>query len=426
MRLVGRLMRTTHLRNQLTSFEGDQRGSVAVIMVFVGLALMGFAALAIDVGNWEANKSRLQGAADEAAYAAGFAIANGTSAAQKEGLGVMAAQGFFNGQGGVAVSVAIPPTSGSYAGTANGIQVTVSQPQQRYLSGPFLSSDPTISATAVAVPSQANACIIALAPSGTGITGSGSYAIGAPNCNVYVNSTSSCDVLLSGSVKVSGYDVYLGESSQTGCTSGSSTVSATDQLKLSASPITDPYASRVIPTPSGTCTTVVTSPATITLNPGTYCTSLVLSGTKTVNLNPGVYIFNKASLILSGAPITINGSGVTLVFTSSTGSGYGGITASGTINFNLTPMTTGPTAGMAIWLDKKGAVGLTLSGTTNLNITGAVEAPGSAVTWSGNASSTCSQLIANNITFSGASTFQHNCTGLGVSDASGGGYALVQ
>ncbi len=33
------------------------------------------------------------------------------------------------------------------------------------------------------------------------------------------------------------------------------------------------------------------------LNSGTYCTSLVLSGTKTVNLNPGVYIFNKASLI---------------------------------------------------------------------------------------------------------------------------------
>ena len=410
----------------LQSMRRDRRGSVTVIMAFVAMALIGFAALAIDVGSWQAARSKMQGAADQAAFAAGFAIANGTSAAKQEALGVAAAHGFVNGAGGVVVTVAVPPTSSSYSATANGIQVTLSQPQEGFLSGPFLSASPTVSVTAIAVPGQAGACVMALASTGSGITGSGTYGISVPNCNVYVNSASSCDVLLSGSLSITGYDVYLGESTQTGCTSGTAKVSATDKLKLSASPAADPYASRVIPTPSSQCTTVNTSPSNITLNPGTYCSTLVLSGTKTITLSPGVYIFNKASLIASGT-IKINGSGVTLVFTSSTGASYGGITASGTLNLNLTPMTTGPTAGMVIWLDKKGAVGLTLSGTDSLAITGAVYAPGSAVTWSGNAGSSCTQLIASTITFSGASTFEHNCAGLGVSDAAGTGtYSLVQ
>ena len=329
-------------------------------MVFVSLALMGCAALATNVVSWEASKSKLQGAADMAAYAGSFAISNGTSAAQQEGLGVMAAQGFVNGHSGVVVNVAVPPSSGSYAGTLNGIQVTVSRPQERYLeSGPFLNASSTISAMAVAVPSKASVCIMALASTGTGILGSGSYGIGASNCNVYVNSSSACNVALSGGLTVAGYDVYLGEPTQTGCNSGTSQVSAADKLKFSAPATADPYSSRVVPIPSATCTTVNTTPATITLNPGTYCSNLVLSGAKTLNFNPGVYIFNKASLILSGTSITLNGSGVTLVFTSSTGTKYGGITASGTINLNLTPMTTGPTAGMALWMDKNGAVGLT-------------------------------------------------------------------
>lgn len=410
----------------LGAWWSDRRGSVAVMTAMLGVALIGFSALAVDVGTWEVNKSAMQGAADDAALAAGFAMSAGTDAAQKEAKGLAAAHGFVNGTGAVSIAVNIPPATGSYAGTANAVEVVITQPQKRLLSGVLFNSSPTASARAVVVPSQASACIMALAPTGPGIVGSGFGTIDAGSCNIYVNSPSNCDVTLSGSTTIKAYDVFLGEQSQFACTSGSASISGSDKTTLGASPAPDPYASRVIPTPSSKCTAVDTSPKTITLDPGTYCSSLVLSGNHTINLNSGVYVFDQASIVASGTS-TITGTNVTLVFTSSTGSSYGGITGSGNFTLNLTPMTTGPTAGMALWFDKKGQVPFTVSGSTSLDITGAFYAPGSGVTWSGNMNSPCTQLIANNITFSGTSGFKHNCSGLGVADVdSTGSYKLME
>lgn len=416
------------------ALRADRRGSFAIITAMLGVVLIGTAALAIDVGNWQVNKSAMQGAADQAALAAGFAMPNGTAPAQNEAKGVAAANGFANGQGGVTVTVATPPSSGSHAGAANAIQVTIAQPQQRFLSSVVLNTAPTISATAVSAAPPANTCIMALAATGAGITANGSGTIGADNCDIYVNSSDNCDVTSSG-VSVSGYDVFLSTKTMPSCLSSASITSThtpTHTPTLGATPAVDPYASNTIPTPTPPCKTVSTSSTTVHLTPGTYC-SLAFSSPQngslqTVTLDPGLYVFDGGNLSVSGN-VVINGTGgVTLVFTSS-GSSYGGIMISGTVTLNLNAMTSGATAGMAIWIDGRGRAAFLLSGTNILNIQGAVYAPRSAVAWSGGASSPCTQLIASTITFNGTANFQHKCAGIPVKDVPGvgaGNYTLVE
>lgn len=406
-----------------------ERGNVAIMTAALAAPLIGFSALAVDVGVWEVNKSAMQGAADQAALAAGLAMPAGMDAARKEAKGLAAAHGFADGVGGVSVTLA--PATGSYAGSPGAIEVVIRQPQQAFLSGMILNAAPTASARAVVAPGaaagQASTCIMALAPTGRSITGSGLSTIDSGTCNIYVNSPSDCAVTLSGSTVIKGYDVFLGQKSQSGCTSGSAKVSATNNLQHSSSPAADPYKDRQIPTPASPCTPPDVKKNPINLTPGTYC-GLSLSGTKTVNLASGVYIFDDGGITRSGST-TINGTDVTLIFTSSRNSSYAGIQSSGTFNLNLTPMKSGPTAGIAIWLDKRARGSLDFSGSPNLNITGAVYAPGSDVNWSGNGNSPCTQLIANTITLSGSSKFKHDCTGLGVADVGSvgvGGYKLKE
>ncbi len=402
----------------------DKRGSVALMTAMLGLVLIGFAALAVDVGIWEGNAGAMQGAADQAALAAGLAMSAGAVAAQKEAKGVAAANGFVDGTGGVGVAVNIPPTTVGYASKANAIEVVITQPQALFLSGVFLQSPPTASAKAVAVAAPASTCLLLLAPTG-GIAASGTGSIDAGGCNVYVNGGPSCDVVLSGGINVTGYDVFLGELSQSGCVAAPSQVIATNKLQLGTAPARDPYGSRIIPTPSTPCKTIDTSPQVITLNPGTYC-GLTLLDSKSVTLSSGVYIFDGGGIAASGNNIQITGTNVTLVFTSS-GSSYGNISLSGSVTVNLTPMTHGVTAGIAIWLDKAGGKPIASSGTNNFTITGAIYAPNSQVAWSGGGGSPCTQLIAFRMALSGSATFQHNCSGFGVADVgSAAGYKLAE
>ncbi len=110
-----------------------------------------------------------------------------------------------------------------------------------------------------------------------------------------------------------------------------------------------------------------------------------LSASQTVNLvESGVYVFDgqgkDGGVINASGNNQITGTNVTLVLTSS-GSKYGGVTLSGNVTLNLTAMKSGPTAGIAIWLDEAGAMPLAATGNSNINITGAIYAPGSDVTW---------------------------------------------
>jgi len=75
-----------------------------------------------------------------------------------------------------------------------------------------------------------------------------------------------------------------------------------------------------------------------------------------VTLNPGVYYLDQGSLSVNGGA-TLSGTGVTLVFTSSTGNNYATASVNGGATINLTPPTNGGTAGIVFFGDRNMPVG---------------------------------------------------------------------
>jgi hypothetical protein len=86
---------------------------------------------------------------------------------------------------------------------------------------------------------------------------------------------------------------------------------------------------------------------------------------------------------------------------------------------NLVAPTTGQTAGIAIWQDRRALDSGTdkLNGGWTMQITGAIYLPSESTTYAGgqaSANTGCTQLIALNITFTGNSQLGNSCSGTGV------------
>ena len=114
---------------------------------------------------------------------------------------------------------------------------------------------------------------------------------------------------------------------------------------------------------------------------------------------------------------SVRGTGVTLVFTSSTGNNWATATILAGAVVNLTPPTTGPTTGIVMFGDRQAPVGTSFkfNGNASQYLGGAVYLPKADILYSGgaNTSSSCTQLIGNTISFKGNAAFATNCSGYG-------------
>jgi hypothetical protein len=110
----------------------------------------------------------------------------------------------------------------------------------------------------------------------------------------------------------------------------------------------------------------------------------------------------------------MTGSGVTLVFTKKSGSGWPTVTINGGATVNLTPPKSGYTAGIVIFGDRNIPVGTTFkfNGGANQYLGGAIYVPTGAINFSGGASTStsCTQIIGNTVTFMGNSALAINCS----------------
>ncbi len=412
----------------------DRRGSAAVTVGLAAPILIGFLGFAIDFAMWEGTKVEAQAAADQAALAAGIAVSTGSSARQ-EARAVSAAFGYQHGVKGVSIAVNQPPTSGSFTGNNQAVEVVITKPEGPYFSAAFRPVAPIVTVRSVSAPIGTAAgggmCVMALEPTGTGISASGTPVLDANTCNIYVNSTNNRAVNITGSVKIKGHDIYIGGGIRA---TGSAAVVPSHSLTTYYTPPTpDPYAARVIPSFSGCNYSNLSYSGSETYTvpgggatPTVICGNLDVSGSGTVVFNPGVYIFDRGSFSMSGS-MTVNATGgVTLIFTSSTGSGFGRINTSGSQMFNITAPPTGPSAGIAIWIDKRAtSSGFSVTGSSAWNVTGAVYMASSGLTWSGSGTSKCTQLVAGTISISGSGVLKHDCAGVGVADPPGAGGAVL-
>jgi Flp pilus assembly protein TadG len=397
----------------LQQFVRDQSGSYVIISAVLMPVLVGTAGLGTEVGLWYYKHKNMQSAADSAAVSAATAVTAGGDLTS-EAKAVAASYGFPNAVNNVAVVVNQPPKTGNYTSNTQAIEVVVSQPQRRLLSSLFGSDPVPISARAVALPNSGTGCVLALNSSASpAVNVSGGNQLNLIKCNLYSNSAASPSLNVAGSATVSANQVGV-----VGDVSGASNITATNGIRSHMSAVADPYAD-VTPPSKPSCNnakiTVNANGKTNSLSPGCYGGNITVNAGATLNLDPGIYYLDGADLSVAGNA-TITGTGVTLVFTGSTGN-WGTASIGSNATIDLTAPTTGATKGIVMYGDRNMPAGtaFNLTGGATQNFGGAIYLPKANLSFGGGngTSTSCTKIIADTLTFSGTSNLQVNCSALG-------------
>jgi Flp pilus assembly protein TadG len=396
-------------------FWRDSRGNYAILSALLAPVLIGSAGLATEGGLWLHVHQKLQGAADSAALSAATRYSlNNTLSLNDQAKGVVATYGYVDGDAaGTTVTVHRPPATGNYTGNNKAIEVIVNTKQARLLSAIFSSTQVTIQGRAVALPGDnGTGCVLTLGPTVLGgVTSKGTSDILLKFCSVYDNSNNASALVNGGSATINALSVNV-----VGNISGGSGITTSQGVNVGTSPASDPYASVVMPSFAGCDHNNMTIKDTVTLNPGVFCNGLTLNAGADVTLNPGVYIIDRGTLKMNGGA-KIHGTGVTIVFTSSTGANYADAVINGGASVAITAPTTGPLAGIAIFGDRNMPTSTTFkfNGGAGQILGGAVYVPKGTLEYAGGADTVtkCTQIIADNVTFVGNSNLAVDCSAFG-------------
>lgn len=395
----------------LTRLFKDRRGNTLAIAAACLPLFVGAAGLASDTIQWTLWKRQLQRAADSAAIAGVYdrEASNGatTTVSSTVSHDLVLNQHTWMSLVSGYPQVAYPANSGV---KTNQVQVTLAIQQRLPFSSLFMSSPPTItaSATAATIPAGGDACIEALEPSASiaGVTNSGNTTINAPNCIIYSNSPSSNSASAGGSSSVTAKAIAA-----VGGISQSNNWHVQQYMPYSPA-LADPFAG-VTPDPSDMhCVNQALGPNTNfnSLPAGTNCfTSLSVGSNKTLNLDgklSGPVYINGGSVDLKG---DFTCTGCTIVLTNSDTSPtatIGSFSSNAQATNKITAPTAGTFAGIAVYQDRR-ATGQTdkINGGSGSEITGAIYFP-KDVLWingSGTASSMCAMFVAKDIVFTGNS-----------------------
>jgi Flp pilus assembly protein TadG len=429
----------------------DRRGVSAIVIGLSASTILASAGFAVDAGLWYNDKRTVQGVADLAAWTAlqtytaeGFtttATADGAAAAQA----IASANGFQSGTNGVTVTVNYPPKSGSHTAatcTSTSIgcafEVTVSKSENLFFSAPYLKTL-TVASRAVSmyqatiVSSGSPGCMVALLPGATAQINIGNGAnVNASNCGMYANGSSSSAIDITGGAKVSvDYVQVVGGVS----VNNGATLSNSGSQKTSSSSTPDPYAGLTLSQiESSTGTTINCSSyggvnesswqsTPYQLSPGVYCGGLSVSNGNSMNLSPGVYYMVGGNLSIMSGTDTLNG--VTIVMVPANGVNPTFQVGNGA-NLTMTSMSSGVTAGIAVYQDPSNTTAVSIcgsSGANTVNIDGTIYAPGAAVDVANGCninataalSSTCFEIVAGTISLQGGmGAAMNNCSAYGV------------
>ncbi len=297
----------------------QEEGQTLVLTALCMTAMLGFLALAIDVGVLFHSKRSMQTAADAAAISAAqdYMFNQSTTTAQAAGKSASAVNGYTDASSGVTVTINLPPTSGPNAGSSGFAEAIVTQPVGTAFMGMFGKSSISVTARAVAAtPTNGSACIWLMAPSGNGLSVKGNYDIEAPGCGIYVNSPDSNALKVTGN----GGTVNAAFLDVVGNNSGNHTTQPTADT-LNAGVRSTPWGNLSGPSyPSG-CKITSALTSITTANVATVSGSAsnnVVCFTSAVTLGNGVvlpgagdgvvYLFEKDVTIATGATVSL-GSG---------------------------------------------------------------------------------------------------------------------
>lgn len=404
----------------LHHFLTDRNGNVAVIFALSAVPLIGIVGVAVDYGVANSARASMQASVDAAALTVARDASRLTSAQIQE----RAQQHFENSfKRSSTQNVTVSTASGPGGAT---IQVSASGAVPVSFTRVLSSADINISVSAVAaVAKEGLGCVLSLDPSARGATSiQGMASVTLKRCSLYDNSGDSSALTVGGSSSISALSVDV-----VGNISGRAGITTTEGITTGASPIRDPYESVNFPPYTGCDRNHYTVRSNGTIRPGVYCNGITVNAGATLTLDPGTYYIDRGTFAVNGGA-TVNGQGVTIVFTSSTGSNYASASFNGGATINLTAPTTGETAGIVMFGDRAMPIGtpFKFEGGTMQTLNGAIYTPRAEVSFSGGSGSGngCTKMVGNTLKFTGNSSFEINCEGLKTKPIGGINVRLIQ
>lgn len=411
----------------LQRFRKSEKGNVFIIGAATLPLLIGSAGFAVDgiqVALW---KRQLQRAADSAAIAGAYAMAQDSEegVAVNNDLDEHVDQDLEENEKPVLSDVTV--ATGSYAnGTLSsetcdargtpcfGRSVEVRLTAQRTL--PFMSiftnSATTFKAEAVAaLIADGDFCMISLYDgTDTGIDNNGNAEVNI-GCGMAANSRSLEAIKTNGSAKTIAVPIMA----VGGISGESDNYNGSSKIIPYAAPQTDPLAALPNPDVSGMdcddSLSVQPNDAPSTKQPGCY-SSIDIKGT--VTLAAGTYYVSGGNIDF-GAQANVTGTGVTLILTGPNGTA-GNLNINGQAVLNLTAPTSGDYDGVVIVRDRRAAtLDVVINGGGSSRLEGALYMPTSDISYAGNVSMNveCLRMIGRKLKFRGAARITNTCTGNG-------------
>jgi Flp pilus assembly protein TadG len=304
----------------LRRFDGKEDGQMLVFTAISLTMLMGFMALAIDVGLLFRARRQAQTAADAAAIAAALQLEYVGTGAATAAQNAAGSNGIPNPSTNVTVNV-YPNITSPYHSNVGYVQAVVQNPNTTYFLSAFkaLRTTLTVSASAIAGTTPGPACIYVL--DNTSKDTDVLYSQGtvtATNCGIQVNSPNAKATCDHGSGNINGPYLHIvgGQDTSGGCKANLNTP-VTTGLASTGDPLNLPFpnssTSKDCPSSNtfsgGTLTNASQLPPAKAASDGVASDAITcFSGNVTlsnVTLGPGVYVF-KSGVNISGN-VTVNG-----------------------------------------------------------------------------------------------------------------------
>ena len=429
----------------MTRLARDERGVIIVMFALLLPIMIGFIGMGVEVAYWFQDRRDLQAAADAAAIAGAYEIAEGrVSAADTVAQREAEANGWSSSEGAITINNeqinSTDPSSGNFDDDDNAIEVILTRTLNPQFIGYFMD---TLTLTAVAVATVVaganTACVLALGSGNTNdaIKVSGNADITMTGCTLATNSTDDRALRVKGSAKISVDCAY--SSGGADVTSGLKTTQCSG-AKTNQPTVTDPYA-EVLTEPADdefdSCTTFSSSGSGDTIDPGVFCGIQFNDNGQTLTMNAGTYYLDKGDFRITSSNVTVQATGgVTVVFGDSTDGNNCGelrITGQATLNITAPDANSGePFPGVAFYRGPScdAGAGATLSGGSSSSLTGVIYMPSAKLKYTGDSSlsGSCVQMIADTVEFTGTGTIGTVCpanSGL-LSILAGGKGSLVE
>jgi Flp pilus assembly protein TadG len=429
--------RCSKFSHWVMAFLLASEGVSAIAFALTAPILIGMVGLGVEVGTWYVYNRRLQNAADLASLAAAVEVAYATDGTKNQALAssivpIEVARNGIPTATLAALTVNVPPKTGSHVGDNGAVEVILTQTYARSFSALFSKDVVTERVRAVAnTVNNGNFCVLALNKSVANAIWFQGSSYSNLGCGIASNSNSASSISANGSSQA-----YVTTARTTGGISNSGGLHATS-MRTHVNSVLDPYSKLSVPTTSGlTCitqaqvNTKLSSP-THQLDPGFYCGGLSIGSNKTAILKPGVYIIAGGNFDIN-ANANVTGNGVTIILTNTNGGPYAQVTMNGTATIQLTAQTSGPWANVLFYQDRNAPLSINspnkINGNSNSKFRGVMYFPSTSIQLDGNATmvDSCLQVVAQTVTFIGNFTLPTACADPTFKKISGVQVSLVE